>query len=111
MIAESRSFGVAMNNWQGCYDSGWQGEIVPESFSHPAKFSRTLIRRIYEHALAEGWIHSGNTILDPFAGVAMGALDAMWKGLNWVGVELEPKFVALGQQNIAVWLSAKVARR
>ena len=40
--------------WIGCYDNGWQGEITPESFSHPAKFSRTLIRRIYDHAFAEG---------------------------------------------------------
>src|SRR3990167_5224345 len=43
------------------------------------------------------------TVVDPFAGVALGALDAMWKGLNWVGCELEPKFVKLGQANIDLW--------
>ena len=89
--------------WTGCYDSGWQWEIIPDAFSHPAKFSRGLIRRIYDHALAEGWLEPGDTVADPFGGVALGALDAMWDGLNWVGVELEPKFVTLGQQNLALW--------
>lgn len=93
-----------IGEWLGCYDSGWQGKITPESFSHPAKFSRALIRRIYEHAFAEGWLAPGiSTIVDPFAGVGLGALDAMWNGLNYIGVELEPKFVALGQQNLALW--------
>src|SRR3990167_719800 len=43
------------------------------------------------------------TVLDPFAGVALGALDAMWNRLNWIGVELEPKFVSLGRQNLIFW--------
>src|SRR3990167_5809479 len=89
--------------WQNCYESGWQGEIVPEAFAHPAKFSRALIRRIYDHAFAEGWLAAGMTVVDPFAGVALGALDAMWNGLNWFGCELESRFVSLGQQNLAIW--------
>ena len=48
--------------WQNCYDSGWQAEIVPEAFAHPAKFSRALIRRIYDHALAEGWLAPSMTV-------------------------------------------------
>src|SRR3990167_7959423 len=95
---------IEADQWENCYDQGWQGEITPESFSHPAKFSRALIRRIYEHAFEEGWLVSGvSTVLDPFAGVALGALDAMWNGLNWIGVELEPKFTALGLLNIMLW--------
>jgi len=89
--------------WQNCYESGWQGEIVPEAFAHPAKFSRALIRRIYDHALEEGWLAPGMTVVDPFGGVALGALDAMWNGLDYLGIELEPKFVKLGQANIALW--------
>src|SRR3990167_5092490 len=89
--------------WQNCYDSGWQAEIVPEAFAHPAKFSRALIRRIYDHAFAEGWLVPGMAVIDPFAGVGLGALDAMWKGLNWVGCELEPKFYALAEKNIELW--------
>ena len=92
-----------MSDWKGCYDSGWQGEIVPEAFGHPAKFSRGLIRRIYQHAFVEGWLVPGNTVVDVFGGVALGALDAMWNGLNWVGVELEPRFVALADANLDLW--------
>lgn len=84
-------------DWRGLYSEGWQNEIVSEAFSHPAKFSRALIRRIYEHALECGWLAEGDAVLDPFAGVALGGLDAMFHGLHWIGVELEEKFVDLGQ--------------
>lgn len=92
-----------MDQWQNCYDDGWQGDIVPEAFSHPAKFSRGLIHRIYKHAKEMGWVQVGDYVLDPFGGVALGGLDAMGMGLNWIGVELEQKFVDLGQQNIDLW--------
>ena len=84
---------MIVDEWEGCYEGGWKNWIVPEAFSHPAKFSRALIERIYDHAMSEGWIEEGSIILDPFAGVALGGLNAMSMGLNWVGVELEPKFV------------------
>ena len=77
--------------------------IVPEAISHPAKFSNRLIRRIYEHMLKEGWLRPGDMVIDPFGGVALGALDAMRMGLAWRGVELEPRFVDLGNQNILFW--------
>ena len=40
-----------MNEWTGCYTDGWQGEIVPEAFSHPAKVStsrKSFFRRLAE---------------------------------------------------------------
>lgn len=92
-----------MSEWHGCYDGGWQGEIVPEAFSHPAKFSRALVQRIYAHMLEQGWIAAGGRILDCFGGVGLGGLDALVNGLHWVGVELEPRFVELGNQNIDLW--------
>lgn len=94
---------VVHHEWSGCYDDGWGDLIVPDAYAHPAKFSRGLIRRIYEHLLGSGRIHPGATVVDPFGGVALGALDAMMHGLHWVGCELEPKFVDLGQRNIAMW--------
>ncbi len=94
---------IKIDEWEGCYDGGWKGWITPESFSHPAKFSRALIERIYDHALNEGWIEEGGIVLDPFGGVCLGGLNAMAMGLNWVGVELEEKFVKLGEQNIELW--------
>jgi len=91
------------DDWHRCYGEGWQGIIVPEAFVHPAKFSRALIRRIYKHAFEKGWLKTSDTVLDPFGGVALGALEAMRRGLVWVGVELEDRFVQLGQANIDLW--------
>lgn len=85
------------DEWKNCYPSNWKGLIAPEAMAHPAKYSSKLIRRIYEHMLAEEWVKPGDNILDPFGGVALGALDAMRLGLNWYGVELEAKFHELGE--------------
>src|SRR3990167_4764096 len=92
-----------VDEWKGCYPSSWKGTIIPEAISHPAKFSSRLIRRIYEHMQGEGWIKAGDTVLDPFGGVALGALDAMRLGLRWRGIELEQKFHDLGNGNIFHW--------
>lgn len=86
--------------WHGCYDQGWHGVIVPEAFAHPAKFSKGLIGRIYAHGLAAGWWRKGDVIGDPFGGVALGGIMAAYAGLGWVGVELEAKFIGLGNANI-----------
>lgn len=91
--------------WSGLYADSWGDDLVPEAFAHPAKYSRGLIRQIYAHMLAENMIAPGNVIGDPFGGIAAGALDAMLNGLHWRGVELEPRFVALGNDNIALWAS------
>lgn len=92
-----------ISDWHGLYSEGWKGEITPEAFAHPAKYSRALIRHIYLHMLEEGWLRTGNRVIDPFGGVALGARDAMALGLDWLGVELEPRFVELGNQNIVLW--------
>jgi hypothetical protein len=94
---------LIQDDWQNCYDLGWKDLIHPQAFSHPAKFSRGLIFRIIEHALTDGLIQPGQTILDPFGGVALGALPCLMNGLNWVGCELESKFVELGRENIDLW--------
>jgi hypothetical protein len=88
--------GVVQDMWVGCYDDSWKGLIVPDAFAHPAKYSRALIQRLYQHAAAEGWVWPGATVLDPFGGPAGGGLDAALAGYRWVGIELEPRFCALG---------------
>lgn len=93
----------AQLEWSGCYDSSWRGIIVPEAYRHPAKFARGLIQRIYRHMLQQGYVRPGMTVVDPFGGVALGAVDAMENGLRWVGVELEPHFHKLGNENLALW--------
>lgn len=98
-----------MTTWQNCYDDGWKGllwedkESGESAFSHPAKFSRGLIFRIIEHALQTGLVQPGQIILDPFGGVALGALPALMNGLSWVGCELESRFQAMGCKNIELW--------
>lgn len=91
------------DDWKRLYGESWKGSIEDDAFVHPAKFSRALIRAIYDHALGEGWLRPGDTVLDPFGGVALGAMDAMHRGLNWVGMELEERFVLLGNRNIERW--------
>lgn len=83
-------------DWHGCYSDSWKGEATPESHAHPAKFSRGLIRQIYDCLIDNNLLKAGDTVLDPFGGVALGAADALRYGVNWVGVELEQKFVDLG---------------
>ena len=91
------------DTWGQCYASRWQGLCVPEAFQHPAKFSRALIARIYQHAREEGWLVPGAWILDPFSGVSLGAHDALLQGYNVVHCELEPRFHELAQANVALW--------
>ena len=91
-------------DWSGCYESSWKGLFEnEESFSHPAKFSRGLIRRIYEHLRDQYGLRPGAMIVDPFGGIACGAMDAMNLGYQWIGCELEPRFVAMAERNIAKW--------
>ena len=85
------------DNWRGLYREGWGKRLRPASFAHPAKNSYGLSMRIYEHALAKGWIELGGIVLDPFAGIGGFALEAMRHGLHFVGVELEQRFVDMGQ--------------
>jgi hypothetical protein len=96
---------MKFDKWTNCYPSSWKGVITPESMAHPAKYSSRLIRRIYQHLVAEGWVRAGDRVVDPFGGVALGALDAMRMGLHWYGCELEPRFAELGNKNIELWNS------
>src|SRR3990167_6636876 len=90
--------------WRRCYDHGFRSnDLVADAFGHPAKLAKGLGFRIVEHAIANGWIKAGDFCVDPFGGVATGALALMFAGVNYVGCELEPKFVGLAQQNLDLW--------
>src|ERR1044072_1144884 len=104
-IAGGQMKEVHQDTWHSLYKEKWTDLICPDAVAHPAKFSRALIRKIYEHAIEEGWLGEGSTVLDPFGGVALGAFDALYHGMNWIGCELEPRFVELGNKNIEHWLN------
>lgn len=92
-----------INQWQGCYDQGWGNNLVSAAYTHPAKVSFKLAERIYKHAIKNHWIEKGGIVLDPFGGICGFGFHAMVNGLNFIGVELEEKFVKLGEQNIELW--------
>ena len=99
---------MRVDDWWGLYGGSLKDWLVPAAFSHPAKFSKKLIERIYAHALAEGWLVPGSsTVLDPMAGVATGGVAAANAGLAWEGIELEGHFIQAGQATLerhrAVW--------
>lgn len=91
---------MEITTWTGCYDESWKGLITEDAFAHPAKFAPGLIKRILAHGLERGWWKRGDLIGDPFGGIAGGGIMAGYAGLNWVGVELEPRFHAMGLKNI-----------
>ncbi len=88
-----------MTTWQGCYDGNWNDMIVPESFAHPAKYARNLIERIYLYLIHERHLRAGDVVVDPFGGIGTGGIIGAYHGIQWLGCELEPKFVALGKCN------------
>ena len=71
------------------------------SFCPPvtAKMSYGLTKRIFKHALSEGWLKKGDVVVDPFGGIGSTGIIGAVMGLRVVCVELEEKFVALGKQN------------
>ncbi len=87
----------------GLYARSWKGVLNEASFVHPAKISFNLAEYIYRFAMERGMLEQDSTVLDPFGGICGTAFHAMVFGMNWYGVELEQKFVELGQANIEAW--------
>lgn len=90
-------------HWTNCYGKPWGALCAEGMAKHPAKYSRALIYKIVAHMVAAGYIARGDTVLDPFGGVALGAIPLIERGIHWAGVELESHFVALAQANIDKW--------
>ena len=81
--------------WHGCYDDSWTGTITDKAFAHPAKFAPGLIVRIHDHLR----LPRGAVVVDPFGGVGLGGIVFASRGVQWIGCELEAKFVELAKQN------------
>ena len=95
---------IKITEWQNCYKDSWKNVISEGAFMHPAKFSRGLIFKIVEYALEQGYIEFGNSVLDCFGGVGLGALPCSNAGLPWAGCELEPLFWVSGHRNFEKWV-------
>ena len=88
--------------WEGCYDLSWKEVIVPAAFAHPAKMARGLLRRILDHAFEQGWVQTGSIVVDCFGGIGSTAIEGAYRGLQVITCELEPKFVALANENMTL---------
>ena len=65
---------MGVTEWQNCYQLNWNGFIVPDAMSHPAKFARGLTDKIIRHLFEIGAVKKGSLVLDPFGGVACGGV-------------------------------------
>lgn len=96
---------AARKVWRDLYWETWKGILLDDAYAHPAKFAPGLIQEIYRYLKLELAIPKHSIILDPFAGVACGAVYAMIHGYTWIGHEIEKQFYLLGNQNIQHWRS------
>ena len=80
-------------------------DVVAETTDHPAKFKKDLIHWIARVGLERGWWTTDTLIIDPFAGVALGGLAAAHYNVPWLGIELEQKFVDIGERNLISYVS------
>jgi len=88
-----------MRRWMRSAWSDIRGESTRRG--HPAPFPIELAER-----LIRMFSFAGDTVLDPFAGTGTTAMAAVATGRNSVGVEIEPKYLALAEQRLreATWL-------
>jgi len=86
--------------WHNCYDESNKPFITKDSFSHPAKGSVALFRKIFNFLEEIGAIKKDDLIVDCFGGIAMTGLIGSTMGYRVITVELEDKFVKLGNDNI-----------
>jgi len=99
-----------MDTWQNCYDDSWKNEIAPEAFSHPAKYSRGLIRRIYEHMISEGWLHSGDFIVDPFGGCGTTLVEAKLLNRNAIAVDINPIGILVSKAKTTILIEDQIGK-
>src|SRR3990167_9496265 len=87
--------------WFGCYegDSHFKQYFEPSTYAHPAKISPLLADRIFKHLEKLELLKEGMTILDFMAGSGRIPLMASLCGYKGLGVELEPHFVKMCNDN------------
>jgi hypothetical protein len=90
--------------WAGCYKDSWKamGLLVPAAYAHPAKVAPGLAVRLFDHGFARGWWRKGDLVADPFMGICGFGVIAAYKGLRFVGVEIEERFHSLCLENVAL---------
>jgi site-specific DNA-methyltransferase (cytosine-N4-specific) len=80
----------------------WKVSAKPFKGAHFATFPPDLI----EPCILAG-SKPGDTVLDPFFGTGTTGLVAQKHGRKWIGIELNPTYVAIAEKRIANWKPAK----
>lgn len=74
-----------------------RGRYCPASMRHPGKMLPELARQ-----LIDAYTLPGDTVLDPMSGIGTTGVEAVHLGRHYVGIELEPRFVALQNHNLTL---------
>lgn len=74
----------------------WSINTKPYSEAHFATYSETLVQQM----LLPG-CPKGGTVLDPFSGAATTGVVAKKNGRNYIGIELNPEYVAMSERRLA----------
>src|SRR3990167_1543443 len=87
--------------WFGCYEGDvyFKQYFEPSTYAHPAKISPLLADRIFKHLEKLELLKEGMTILDFMVGSGRIPLMASLRGYKGLGVELEPHFVKMCNDN------------
>ncbi len=88
-------------DWYGCYDKDakYNKFITPESFAHPAKMSWGLLERIFKHLQEMRLVQPETTIVDFMCGTSRTGTIAALEGYNFIGIELEQRFIDMSENN------------
>jgi len=78
------------------YPDGTPRPITPERNIHPTVKPVDLMRYLIRLVTPKG-----GTVLDPFMGSGTTAVAAIQEGVNWIGCEREPEYVAIIEARIA----------
>ncbi len=73
--------------------------VSAKSIGHPAPFPEEL-----PHRLIQLYSFEGDVILDPFCGSGTAALTALKDGRNYIGYDIEKKYVNLANQRIKEYI-------
>ncbi|MEU2615966.1 DNA methyltransferase [Micromonospora sp. NPDC007271] len=74
-----------------------RGRYVPETSTHPGK----MLPDCAAHAIAS-YTAPGDLVLDPMVGAGTTLVEAIHLGRHALGVDIEPRFTALAEANVAL---------
>ena len=81
-----------------------RGRYVPQTSSHPGK----MLPNLAAHAISS-YTAPGELVFDPMCGSGTTLVEAVHLGRDALGVDIEPRFTALAEANVALAASQRAA--